>query len=524
MNDFTRHILTEVYGYYTNTILNEATMAQDVYTKFYEDQLPLEDFMKVVMLDPTSKKTNNGYTKGAFLPWLMENYDKFYIKNYYQLMKETMQIFVTIRNSAKDLIPQDFVGDINEYDSYRSLVNEMQDLSAQYEFNKANKRGTQTIKGFPEFKIIPDLCNVEFTGEYWTVLSPTCREGGIYYGHGTEWCTAMTGNNLERDYYNEYLDTYGGKYYILFNAHTKRRYQLHFENGDNGMFCDEYDDPISTWDEMCAFKDEATEIMDFFSSVREDIDPEFISRPDMNDEDFSDWLESEWDGNMETFKRSIWGRRDDSPVTEYTYGNYVIFSYKGRYVNSNFLSNVNNLALGKLDSCTELNNTVSVKNRNGEFIIINEDYSYIVYNEDLECIDHGYSIHDMDVSKGVITFKTENGNVTIPINTLNNSMVFDMFITRNNRDDFLTIPDTINESDSLTILCDIQNMSIIQFNPNDMHNLILQHIMQDEGVNQEMAVKVLNDDIIDDENYEYLINIIRQHGQSTPIRNLINNQ
>lgn len=524
MNDFTRHILTEVYGYYTNTIINEATMAQDVYTKFYEDQLTLEDFMKVVMLDPTSKKTKNGYTKGAFLPWLMEHYDETYINNHYQLLKESMQNFVTIRNSAKDLIPQDFVGDINEYNSYRSLVNEMQDISAQYEFNKANKRGTQTIKGFPEFKIIPDLCNVEFTGEYWTVLSPTCREGGIYYGRGTDWCTAMTGNNLDKDYYNYYIDTYGGKYYILFNANTKRRYQLHFENGDNGMFCDEYDDPIRTWDEMCAFKDEATEIINFFNSVRGNIDQEFISRPDFNEEDFSDWLEFEWDGNMETFKRSIWGRRNDSPVKEYTFGNYVIFSYNGRYVNSNYLSVMGNTVLGKLDDFTDLDNIVSVRNQIGEFIIIDEDNKYFVYDEDLECIDDNYSINNMDVSKGVITFRTENGNVTIPINALNNSMVFDMFVTSNHSRDFLTIPGTINKPQSLITLFDVQNMAIIQFNPNEMHNLILQHIMQDEGVNQEMAVNVLNDDIIYDENYDYLLNIIRQHGQSTSIRNLINNQ
>ena len=114
-----------------------------------------------------------------------------------------------------------------------------------------NKMGFESINGFPEFKIIPDLCDVRFKGKYWTILAPKNREGAAYYGKGTDWCTAVTGNNAREDYYKFYLNRFGGKYYICFNANTKQRYQLHFENGTFGMFCDEYDDPVKQWNQLC---------------------------------------------------------------------------------------------------------------------------------------------------------------------------------------------------------------------------------------------------------------------------------
>lgn len=82
----------------------------------------------------------------------------------------------------------------------------------------------------------------EYVGDFdgFDVYIPLSYAASCKLGEGARWCTASTETDA---YYNDYLEDYGGNYYIFINKHNpKEKYQLHVESG---QFMDVNDAPAS---------------------------------------------------------------------------------------------------------------------------------------------------------------------------------------------------------------------------------------------------------------------------------------
>ena len=105
--------------------------------------------------------------------------------------------------------------DINSYktpnDLYQALVEvELSDRQKERKIRK-DIRGAKKVGSTANFDI----------------YVPETYEASCALGKGSGWCTA---DSRTREYYDEYLRQYGGRYYILISKDGKYRYQVHFES------------------------------------------------------------------------------------------------------------------------------------------------------------------------------------------------------------------------------------------------------------------------------------------------------
>lgn len=116
--------------------------------------------------------------------------------------------------------------------------------------------------------------DIVYKSNEWIVAVPNTYEAECQLAEGMHWCTANAfGNGLR--YYNQYLNDYGGKYYVnidLREGETSKdngkeypytRYQFHFESN---QFMDQHDDPIS-YDSISIPDD----VCDFYESEGKDV-------------------------------------------------------------------------------------------------------------------------------------------------------------------------------------------------------------------------------------------------------------
>lgn len=116
--------------------------------------------------------------------------------------------------------------------------------------------------------------DIVYQSNEWMVAVPNTYEAECQLAEGMHWCTANAfGNGL--GYYNQYLNDYGGKYYVnidLREGETSKdngkeypytRYQFHFESN---QFMDQHDDPIS-FDSLSMPDD----VCDFYESEGKDV-------------------------------------------------------------------------------------------------------------------------------------------------------------------------------------------------------------------------------------------------------------
>ena len=94
--------------------------------------------------------------------------------------------------------------------------------------------------------------DIVFKSPEWVIAVPNTYEASHKLGENTDWCTAGYKYNDGRGYYNNYLNRYGGKYFINFDLRSGehingidypfKRYQYHFESN---QFMDADDNPVS---------------------------------------------------------------------------------------------------------------------------------------------------------------------------------------------------------------------------------------------------------------------------------------
>ena len=94
--------------------------------------------------------------------------------------------------------------------------------------------------------------DIVFKSPEWVIAVPNTYEASHKLGENTDWCTAGYKYNDGRGYYNNYLNRFGGKYFINFDLRSGehingidypfKRYQYHFESN---QFMDADDNPVS---------------------------------------------------------------------------------------------------------------------------------------------------------------------------------------------------------------------------------------------------------------------------------------
>ena len=214
-------IITENQLKYLQHLLIEATL-DDIYQKYYKN-IDLLTFNKIVSADPTAT-TNK---MGKYGKWLLNIYNNGRLK-LEDLYKATE--YLTYFSKYINRIEEK---DINKYKSLADLFNVVQP------YIQASEQGQELATSHSdEIRRIKSEATKMYEDDEWLVIVPHTKEASIYYGKGTQWCTAAEKSYNAFDEYNE-----EGPLFININKKTNKKYQFHFESH---QFMDENDHNIKT--------------------------------------------------------------------------------------------------------------------------------------------------------------------------------------------------------------------------------------------------------------------------------------
>ena len=222
-------------------LLLEAASLGDVYQKYY-NQIPEEEFKQIVSADPTAGEDK----MGKYSKWLLALYVNGSLK-LEDLYKATA--YLTTFHKYKGKLDKK---DIGQYKSLPDLYNAIQ----SYEDN------TQAASHKEEIRQMKEGAEKVYEDENYLIVVPHTEEAAIFYGKGTQWCTAATNG---RNYFNYYDKQ--GSLYININKKTGRKYQFHFQSA---QFMDESDRPLRA--PIAANLNFTEQILDFYySQVGDDV-------------------------------------------------------------------------------------------------------------------------------------------------------------------------------------------------------------------------------------------------------------
>jgi hypothetical protein len=189
-------------------LIIEGAMLSDIYTKFYENDIPEDKFYEIAKLDPTSSKGQ----KGKYLHWLLREYKN---ENIYDGAFWIIQMVLRWYDEHKHLL------DASDRDIDKLSFDELYDI---YERNH----------GFIfTRKELEKLYDIEYEDNEWIIYHPNSYDAERYivwslYG-GSNWCTS-NGNNAEKPgnmYFHKYEDAEKGiTLYILARKRDKQIFQF----------------------------------------------------------------------------------------------------------------------------------------------------------------------------------------------------------------------------------------------------------------------------------------------------------
>lgn len=194
----------------------------------------------IIAIDPTKKKT---YSQWALSKWDNEKYDILSGLDSGRLAK----LFQHYK-SHSDIQIKDCP---SVWEGLRKFV-PVEDTVLV----KSSKPTTVLMNDGWSKEVDSELANdfdIVFKKDNWIIAVPNTYEADCKLGENMKWCTAGGRTDFERGryYYNEYINDYGGKYYVNFDMSTGEsrlgkdypftRYQFHFETN---QFMDKEDDPV----------------------------------------------------------------------------------------------------------------------------------------------------------------------------------------------------------------------------------------------------------------------------------------
>lgn len=177
---------------------------------FYKKDIKKEIFDKIITSDPTTK-VERGFV-GKYSKWLLDRYIKkeLNIEDLYKA-KEYLELF----NKVMNRLPIN-KRDINKYKNLPELYKEIESY------------GNYKSKGERKEEILKGKNNIEkvYEDSEWLCIIPNDRDSAIYWGKGTQWCTAVDNEN---NLYDEYKKK--GNLYIIINKKDEDiKYQIQLES------------------------------------------------------------------------------------------------------------------------------------------------------------------------------------------------------------------------------------------------------------------------------------------------------
>lgn len=190
----------------------------EIYEKYYNN-IPKEDFIKIVGADPTSNMEKS--KMGKYSKWLLWLYGNGGLK-LEDLYKATDDLKIFHRYKAK--LDKKDIGQYNSLDELFNAVEPYSDnkiaASKGEEIRRTKLEGAEKV----------------YEDDEWMVVVPKTEEAAKFYGKNTRWCTAADWDNRFEGYNKQ------GPLYININKKTNRKYQFHFETK---QFMDERDQPVT---------------------------------------------------------------------------------------------------------------------------------------------------------------------------------------------------------------------------------------------------------------------------------------
>jgi hypothetical protein len=202
----------------------------DFLQKYYEDKVSKHGFRfnmpmwaSILNADPTNKK--------IYLQWIINQVfnmgnDRLYDEDLYKVT-DALIIYDRIKRQFSKK-------DINQYKTYRELVNEADNLSD-------NKSGKEIKKD--EMKKALEQSKIVYKGSDGSIIIPYTKEASCILGRGTKWCTAATGSKNFFQAYNK-----DGPLYVI--EYKSKKYQFHLESNsymDERDYEINEDEPVVAW-------------------------------------------------------------------------------------------------------------------------------------------------------------------------------------------------------------------------------------------------------------------------------------
>lgn len=207
-------------------LMTEAVMSiNDIYEKYYQD-IPQDDFTKIIQSDPTWNPQKQD-KMGKYAKWLLSLYRTQNLK-IEDLYKATE--YLTYFNKYINKIE---VKDINKYKNLPELYSIVKEFIPQDD----SQEEIATSKSDEVRRMKKDVKKI-YEDSDWLILTPLTKEAAIYYGKGTQWCTAA---EESYNYFNDYSSK--GPLFINIDKRNNRKYQFHFETN---QFMDEEDRRLSS--------------------------------------------------------------------------------------------------------------------------------------------------------------------------------------------------------------------------------------------------------------------------------------
>ena len=202
------------------------------------------DYQQLIRMDPTYK---GGNEIGKFGRWILDLYNLFVKDRLAEEKYEKAKAYVAQHPEAKmppaptqksidkiedfqklpDLLSKfvKLVKDIKQpITNFKSVADLASAVRASEEKDiSVDEKAQANYKIFREAKT--DGLKVVYQDNDWVIGIPETYEASAHFKKPvTDWCTAYP------DMYEEYLNKFGGKYYIHLNKHTGELYQLHVES------------------------------------------------------------------------------------------------------------------------------------------------------------------------------------------------------------------------------------------------------------------------------------------------------
>ena len=202
------------------------------------------DYQQLIQMDPTYK---GGNEIGKFGRWILDLYNLFVKDRLAEEKYEQAKEYVAQHPEAK-MPPTPIKKSIDKIEDFQKLPDllskfvklakdikqpitnfkSVSDLASAVR-SASEKDITVDEKALSNYKVfreaITDGLKVVYQDNDWVIGVPETYEASSHFKDPvTNWCTAYP------DMYKEYLDEFGGKYYIHLNKHTGELYQLHAES------------------------------------------------------------------------------------------------------------------------------------------------------------------------------------------------------------------------------------------------------------------------------------------------------